>query len=202
MHLTELFNRSHRGILYEELDCLLKNAYAESPIYTLKCLAYLRSGRGERDLSKKAYRWLQHNCEHQLIKNMELFINKYGRWDDFIYLPLETDTSTHYLTLMCKQLHADLENMKNGNKTSNVAKWIPSEKSNGHNHKEFNRELAKMMGISSGKLRKTYLTPLRKYISIETQERSEMCKTECSLEEIIRIISDSYYDDICCVEKF
>ncbi len=208
-HLLELFNKSHRGILYEELDILLKNSYAETPIYTLKCLAHLRdtvTGRGERDLSKKAYRWLETNCEIQLIKNMELFIHKYGRWDDFVYLPLGSNASNHYLTLMSKQLTVDLENMKNGRVVSKVAKWIPSEKSSGYNHTGFNGELAKMMGLSNAALKKTYLTPLRKYISgMEQQECTEIkfeFKTNYSMDEMMGILSNSQYDDICFIEKF
>jgi len=208
-HLLELFNKSHRGILYEDLDILLKNAYTESQIYTLKCLAHLRdsvTGRGERDLSKKIYRWLETNCEEQLIKNMELFIHKYGRWDDFVYLPLGSNASNHYLSLMSKQLNVDLENMKTGCAVSKVAKWIPSEKSNGYNHTGFNKELAKMMGLTNAALKKTYLTPLRKYISgMEQQECIEIkyeCKTDYSVNEMMDILSNSQYDDICCIEKF
>ena len=206
--MLELFNKSHRGILYEELEILLDRAYTESPIYTLKCLAYLRdsvSGRGERDLSKKAYRWLETNYDWQLIKNMELFIHKYGRWDDFIYLPLGSNASNHYLSLMSKQLIVDLENMKNGQAVSKVAKWIPSEKSSGYNHTGFNSELAKMMGLTNALLKKTYLTPLRKYISgIEQHECTETdfeFKTDYSVDEMMDILSNSKYDDICCVEK-
>ena len=208
-HLLELFNKLHRGILYEELDILLKNAYSDSSIYTLKIIAHLRDdvfGRGERDLSKKAYRWLECNCEQQLIKNMELFIHKYGRWDDFIYLPLESNASNHYLALMSKQLTVDLENMKNGQAVSKVAKWIPSEKSNGYNHTGFNTELAKIMGLTNTALRKAYLTPLRKYISgIEKNEHVKPnfeLKTHYSIDEMMDILSNSNYDDICYVEKF
>ena len=203
-HLLELFNKTHRGMLYEELDRLLQKSYSESPMYTLKCIAHIRDingGRGERDLSKKAYRWLEKWHENQLIKNTELFITKYGRWDDFIYLPLKSKSSTHYLSLMSKQLTADLENMKNGNPVSKVAKWVPSEKSNGHNHAEINAELAKIMGLNCGELRKTYLTPLRKHIfemmqSESNYENEHKCKSDYSLDEMMDILGNSRYDDI------
>jgi hypothetical protein len=208
-HLLELFNKLHRGILYEDLDILLKHAYTESPIYTLKCLAHLRdavTGRGERDLSKKAYRWLETNCDWQLIKNMELFIHKYGRWDDFVYLPLGSNASNHYLLLIDKQLTIDLENMKNGCAVSKVAKWIPSEKSSGYNHTGFNKELAKTMGLTNAILKKTYLTPLRKYISgmeqqSECMETKFEWKPDYSVDEMMDLLSNSQYDDVCCVEK-
>jgi hypothetical protein len=205
----ELFNKSHRGILYEELEILLERAYTESPIYTLKCLAHLRDtviGRGERDLSKKSYRWLETNCDWQLIKNMELFIHKYGRWDDFVYLPLGSNASNHYLLLIDKQLTIDLENMKNGCAVSKVAKWIPSEKSSGYNHTGFNKELAKTMGLTNAILKKTYLTPLRKYISgmeqqSECMETKFEWKPDYSVDEMMDLLSNSQYDDVCCVEK-
>ena len=203
-HLLELFNNTHRGMLYEELDRFLQKSYSESPMYTLKCIAHIRDingGRGERDLSKKAYRWLEKWHETHLIKNTELFITKYGRWDDFIYLPLGSNSSNYYLSLMSKQLTADLENMKNGNPVSKVAKWVPSEKSNGHNHAEINAKLAKIMGMNCGELRKTYLTPLRKHISETKQPECNRgnehdCKSDYSLDEMMDILSNSRYDDI------
>ena len=201
----ELFNKSNRGIEYEELEQLLKNAYKESQIYTLKCIAHIRD-KNERDLSKKCYRWMQQNCEDQLIKNMELFIHKYGSWDDFIYLPLESKASKYCMKLMCRQLTVDLENMKTGNAVSYLAKLIPSEKSKAYNHTGFNAGLAKMMELHCVNLRKTYLTPLRKYIS--EMEQSECIqnnfkiKLDYSVDEMMEILSNSHYDDICCVEKF
>ena len=203
-HLLNLFNKTHRGMLYEDLDELLQKSYLESPMYTLKCIAHIRDingGRGERDLSKKAYRWLEKWHENQLIMNMDKFIKKYGRWDDLIYLPLRSKSSTHYLSLMSKQLTADLENMKNGTPASKVAKWVPSEKSNGHNHAEINAELAKIMGMDSGKLRKTYLTPLRKHIfemkqPEDNSDYNHEDKFNYSFDEMMDILSDSRYDDI------
>ena len=203
-NLLELLNKVHRGMLYEDLEKLLQKSYSESPMYTLKCIAHIRDacgGRGERDLSKKAYRWLEKWHEKQLIANMELFIIKFGRWDDLIYLPLRSKSSIHYLSLMSKQLTADLENMKNGNPVSKVAKWVPSEKSNGHNHAEINAELAKIMGKNQEHLRKTYLTPLRKYISETKQpeikyENEHKCKSDYSFVEMMNILSNSRYDDI------
>jgi hypothetical protein len=203
-NLLELFNKVHRGMLYEELERLLQKSYSESPMYTLKCIAHIRDacgGRGERDLSKKAYRWLEKWHETHLIINMELFIKKFGRWDDLIYLPLRSKSSTHYLSLMSKQLTADLENMKNGNPVSKVAKWVPSEKSNGHNHAEINAELAKIMGKNQEHLRKIYLTPLRKYISETKQPECNShneynCKSDYSFDEMMNILSNSRYDDV------
>jgi hypothetical protein len=132
---------------------------------------------------------------------MEQFIKKFGRWDDFIYLPLGSKSSTYYLSLMSKQLTDDLENMKNGYPVSKIAKWVPSEKSNGHNHAEINTKLAKTMGLNCGELRKTYLTPLRKHIFEMKQPESnyknaDNCKSDYSLDEMMEILSNSRYDDI------
>ena len=46
-HLLELFNKVHRGMLYEELDGLLQKSYSESPMYTLKCIAHIRDINAE-----------------------------------------------------------------------------------------------------------------------------------------------------------
>jgi hypothetical protein len=106
---------------------------------------------------------------------------------------------------MSKQLTVDLENMKTGCAVSKVAKWIPSEKSSGYNHTGFNSKLAKMMGLTNALLKKTYLTPLRKYISgfeqPECMETNFEWKPDYSMDEMMVILSNSKYDDICCVEK-
>ena len=171
----------------------------------MKYIAHIRY-KNERDLSKKCYRWLQQNYEEQLIKNMELFIHKYGLWDDFIYLPLESKASNHCMELMCRQLTVDLENMKKGDAVSCLAKLIPSEKSKAYNHTGFNVGLAKMMELHCTNLRKTYLTPLRKYISEMEQPKSIenifKTKQDYSFYEMMEILSNSQYDDICYIEKF
>lgn len=202
--LLELFNKSHRGMSYEELEQLLNDSYLESAIYTLKIIAHIRNvknGRGERDLSRKAYRWLEKHHEKQLIVNMELFLNKYGRWDDFVYLPLGSNSSNHYLKIISKQLIQDLENM-NLRPISTVAKWIPSEKSKGYNHTGFNIELAKIMGINCRDLRKTFLTPLRKSTNStrENNKSESEYKSDYSSDNMMNLLSGSQYDDICCVE--
>jgi hypothetical protein len=78
---------------------------------------------------------------------------------------------------------------------------VPSEKSNGHNHAEINAELAKIMVKNCGELRKTYLTPLRKYISETKQqdynrENTDNYKSNYSFDEMMDILSNSRYDDI------
>ena len=101
---------------------------------------------------------------------------------------------------------ADLENMKKGDAVSCLAKLIPSEKSKAYNHTGFNVGLAKMMELHCTNLRKTYLTPLRKYISEMEQPKSIenifKTKQDYSFYEMMEILSNSQYDDICYIEKF
>ena len=187
----------------EQLDTLLQNSSAESMICTLKIIAHMRdvkSNRGERDLSRNAYYWLAKNHENQLIANMRVYLEKYGRWDDLVHLPIESNVYRIYLKMICKQLNDDLEHMMNGEMVSLVAKWVPSEKGKIDFYTGLNNAIAKEMGIDAKELRKKYLTPLRKYIIDNGHCYDFVETTEHSFESMMNVLVDSRYDDICCSE--
>ena len=191
----------------EQLDILLQNSSAESMIYTLKIIAHMRDvkgNKGERDLSRNAYCWLAKNHENQLIANMRVYLEKYGRWDDLVHLPIESNAYRIYLNIICQQLNDDLEHMMNCEIVSLVAKWVPSEKGKIDFDTGLNNAIAKEMGIDAKELRKKYLTPLRKYI-IDTGHSHDFVETnhsksEYSFESMMNVLVDSRYDDICCSE--
>ena len=80
----------------EDVILMWRKAYAENPVYALKCLFYIRyvrGGQGERrffrvcmkDLAKQDYQAAKRNLE---------YIPEFGRWDDlylFVGTKLEND---------------------------------------------------------------------------------------------------------------
>lgn len=107
-------------------DCILlfKNAFEESPTYTMKCLFYLRDileGQGERRFFRVVCEWLAINETETMRRNLQ-YIPQFGRWDDlyaFVNTPLENDA----FTLIRKQLALDLKSKT----PSLLAKWLKSE---------------------------------------------------------------------------
>jgi len=169
-HVANLFYNAKRNTPDAELHKLANAAANESLLYTLKTIAYIRNVRGERDLGRRLYEWLQKTHEKQLIENMPLFLNKYGRYDDFIYLPRKSKALYEYLKHLGEQLVADLENMALGKPVSLAAKWVPSETSAVNKKTALTFRLARAMKIPISDLRKKYLTPLRSYIGIVEQK--------------------------------
>jgi hypothetical protein len=177
--LVNLFYKAIRGIDDTKLFELADEASKESMLYTLKIIAYvrdIRGGKGERELGRLMYQWLQEDPsrEKQLIENMWLFLDKYGRYDDMVHLPPKSAAYKEYIRLIGNQLKADIEKGDNES-VSLVAKWIPSESSALNKKTNFTYRLARSMKIGMPELRKKYLTPLR--IKIELLEQ-KMCSKD------------------------
>lgn len=116
-----------------EADCVLlfKNAYAEDPIYALKCLFYIgdvREGQGERRFFRVCYRWLIANDEDVARRNLK-HIPEFKRWDDLIKICYNTSLWPEAVAIVRTQLAADVESLMRGPKeaVSLLAKWMPSE---------------------------------------------------------------------------
>jgi hypothetical protein len=158
---------------------LADEASKESMLYTLKIIAYvrdIRGGKGERELGRLMYQWLQEDPsrEKQLIENMWLFLDKYGRYDDMMHLPPKSAAYKEYIRLIGNQLKADIQKGDNES-VSLVAKWIPSESSALNKKTNFTYRLARSMKIGMPELRKKYLTPLRTKIELLEQK---MCSKD------------------------
>lgn len=171
--LVNLFYGAVRGVNQIELYRLADKAAQESLLYTLKIIAYvrdIRGGKGEREIGRMLYEWLTYKYDAQLAKNMWLYIDRYGRYDDMVYLSPKTAAFKEYVRLLGQQLKKDLEHMEKGQPVSLVAKWIPSESSVLNKDTDFTYRLARSMKIGMPEMRKKYLTPLRKYIGILEQK--------------------------------
>ena len=168
--VLNFFYGAQRETSDAELYSLADAAAKESLLYTMKTIAYIRSGRGERNLGRRLFAWLQKYDEKQLIENMPLFLEKYGRYDDFVYLSRNSNAMYAYLKHLGEQLVADHANMELGKPVSLVAKWVPSETSAVNKKTSLTFRLARSMKIPISELRKKYLTPLRTYIGILEQK--------------------------------
>ena len=168
--VLNFFYGAQRTTSDDELYSLANAAAKESLLYTMKTIAYIRNGRGERNLGRRLLAWLQKYDEKQLIENMPLFLEKYGRYDDFIYLPRNSKVMYAYLKHLGEQLVADHANMELGKPVSLAAKWVPSETSAVNKKTALTFRLARSMKIPISELRKKYLTPLRTYIGILEQK--------------------------------
>jgi hypothetical protein len=175
--LLNLFVATVRGLDDERLGELMEKSAKESLFYTLKIVAYvrdIRGGKGERDLGRKMMEWLLEHDERQLYANMKAYISEYGRWDDGVYLR-KSIARKHYIELLANQLRDDIVNMVNLKSVSLAAKWVPSEASIINKKTGILFSLAKNMGLSPAILRKTYISPLRKYIDVLERK---MCAKE------------------------
>lgn len=86
---VDLFFATARGLDSSRLLSLLEAAYKESPLITLKIVAYVRDvrgGKGERKLARDCIIWLAENATSVLEHNLIHYIVEYGRFDDILAL--------------------------------------------------------------------------------------------------------------------
>ncbi len=170
--LVDLFYRSVRGVDNYSLERLFNDAYNESPLYTAKMIAYIRDirgGKGEREIARVLLKLFSDRNPQMFQRNLEHYINVYGRWDDGICLEQNKLAFGCYLNLLKGQLEKDLEVLERDGENANIslcAKWIPSENKSIDNKIHFYGRLAKKMGISKMDLRKKYVSPLRKHLNL------------------------------------
>ena len=196
--VLNLFYNVNRSMGDLELRNALRNSAQESLMYTLKIIAHIRSVRGERNLGRQLLGWLQKYDEQQLIENMPLFLNKYGRYDDLVYLPRKSKAMHAYLKHLSEQLVADLANMAVGKPVSLAAKWVPSETSAVNKETAITFRLARTMKVSMSDLRKKYLTPLRTYIGVLEQK---MCAGDWSSIDYKSLSAEAFKRHIRAFEE-
>lgn len=88
--LLDLFamGAAYRKRSDEDIIVLFKNAYAENPVYAMKCLFYIRDirgGQGERRFFRVCLRWLADYDTDAVIRNIKN-IPMFGRYDDLYCL--------------------------------------------------------------------------------------------------------------------
>ena len=154
---------SYRNREDNDVILLFKNAYEENPELALKCLFYLRDirgGQGERRFFRVAFKWL---CEKHIESAKKNLINvsEYGRWDDLIYVAVNTPLQNEAFAIIKHQLALDV----NCKTPSLLAKWLPSQNASNDETKKLGHIMAKYLGISNKQYRKT-LSTLRERIKV------------------------------------
>lgn len=146
----------------EDIIVMWRNAYAENPIYALKCLFYLRDargGQGERRFFRVAMRDLAKTDAEAAKRNLQ-YIPEFGRWDD-IYLFDNTPLEKNAFTLIKKQLALDVQSKT----PSLLAKWLKSENTSSAESRRLANKTRLYLGLSHKEYRKI-LSILRERINV------------------------------------
>ena len=161
---------SYRERSDEDVILLFKNALEEDESLALKCLFYLRDcrgGQGERRFFRVAYHWLAQNYPQIARRNLE-YLSEYGRWDDLIYVCLDTPLEGAMIATIKGQLILDAQCKT----PSLLAKWCPSENASSHATITAARKIRTALGLTAKEYRKL-LSGLRTKINIVEKLMSE-----------------------------
>lgn len=148
----------------EDVILMFRKAFAENPVYALKCLFYLRDargGQGERRFFRVAMKDMATNANtveaaRRNIRN----IPEFGRWDDlyiFVGTPLEKDA----FAFIKEQLTLDVQCKT----PSLLAKWLKSENTSSAESRALAGKTRRYLGMTHREYRKT-LSILRTRINV------------------------------------
>ena len=146
----------------EDVILMFRKAFAENPVYALKCLFYIRDargGQGERRFFRVVMKDLATYNTDAAKRNLK-FVPEFGRWDDlyiFVGTPLEKDA----LQLMKEQLALDVQCKT----PSLLAKWLKSENTSSADSRYLANKTRAYLGMSHKQYRKT-LSILRQRINV------------------------------------
>ena len=171
---------AYRSRSDEDVILMFQKAFAENPVYALKCLFYIRDvrgGQGERRFFKVAMKWLAKKHTDAARRNLK-HIPEFGRWDDlylFVGTPLEKDA----LSFMKDQLALDLTCKT----PSLLAKWLKSENTSSAESRKLANITRIAFGMSHKQYRKT-LSTLRTRINVLERLMSENRWDEIEFDKI------------------
>lgn len=145
-------------------DCILlfKRAYAENPLYALKCLFYLRDrdeGQGERRFFRTCIEWLALTDPDAVRRNLS-YIPTFGRWDD-LYTFVGTSCEKDAFDFMKEQFALDLKCKT----PSLLAKWLKSENTSSKESRRLGTLTRQYFHMTPRQYRKT-LSYLRERINV------------------------------------
>lgn len=159
---------------------LFKNAFAENPVYALKCLFYLRDvrgGQGERRFFRVCMKWLANEHTEVAKRNLR-YVAEYGRWDDlycFVDTPLEADAFDFFKTQLALDVQCKTPSL--------LAKWLKSENTSSRTSCALATKTRKHFGWSHKQYRKT-LSILRARIKVLERLMSENRWDEIEFDKI------------------
>ena len=183
--MSDLYDMFAMGGAYrtrsdEDVILMWRKAFAENPVYALKCLFYLRDvrgGQGERrffrvamkDLATYDYASAERNLKH---------IPEFGRWDD-LYIFIGTPLEKEAFQMMKNQLALDMECKT----PSLLAKWLKSINTSSAESRDLGDRTRRAFGMTHKQYRKT-LSILRERIRIVERLMSENRWDEIEFDKI------------------
>ena len=146
----------------EDIILMFRKAFAENPVYALKCLFYIRDvrgGQGERRFFRICMKDLAVQNTDAARRNLK-YVPEFGRYDDlylFIGTPLESDA----FAFIKEQLALDVQCQT----PSLLAKWLKSENTSSKASRKLAQRTREYLGMTHKQYRKT-LSILRERINI------------------------------------
>lgn len=163
-------------------DVLLmwRKAYAENPVYALKCLFYIRDvrgGQGERRFFRLCMKDLATQDTAAARRNLE-YVAEFGRYDD-LYIFVGTSLEDEMFSFIKKQLALDIQCKT----PSLLAKWLKSENTSSKESRKLGGCTRKALGMSHKEYRKI-LSTLRARINVLERLMSENRWDEIEFDKI------------------
>lgn len=161
---------SLRGMTEDEVVDEFIQAFVCDREMAVKWLFFLRDvrgGMGERRSFRYCSSWLADAYPKQFIKLLPL-IPMYGRWDDLIYLLGESHSGSvtdEMLCIVTDQLYKDIDNMRNGEPVSLLAKWMPRLNSKSPQKVIAAKKIKGRLGVTNKEYRKM-LRDLREHSNV------------------------------------
>jgi len=141
-------------------------AWAENPDYAIKTLFFardIRGGLGERKIFRTILHHMASNMSSTVQKNLWA-VPEYGRYDDLLVL-LDTSLRQNVIDYIKTQLNSDIKSLEDEGKVSLLGKWLPSVNASNADTVRYAKIIAKGLGMTEAKYRKT-LSKLRTQIAI------------------------------------
>lgn len=162
--LLDLFGMGAAYRTRSDEDCivLFQKAFAEDPVYALKCLFYLRDirgGQGERRFFRVITKWLAAKETDAMKRNLQ-YVPEFGRWDD-LYIFIGTKLEEDAFKLMKDQITLDLQCKT----PSLLAKWLKSENTSSNVSRALANKTRAAFGLNHRQYRKM-LSHLREKINV------------------------------------
>lgn len=162
--LLDLFGMGAAYRSRSDSDCivLFQKAFAENPVYALKCLFYLRDirgGQGERRFFRVVTKWLAAHETEAMRRNLQ-YVPEFGRWDD-LYTFVGTRLERDAFEMMEKQIKLDLTCKA----PSLLAKWLKSENTSSEESRMLANKTRAAFGLNHRQYRKM-LSALRARINV------------------------------------
>lgn len=180
--IIDFINSAHklRGETEDYIVEEFRRCFFYNEELSIRALFYIRdikNGLGERRVFRILIKYLA-KSNPNIIKNNLLYINEFGRWDDYYSLfdtPLEKDI----LQLFKDQIERDMIS----NKPSNLGKWLKSENTSSKESKYLGYRTRKGLQLSSKEYRQL-LSALRKKINIIERQLSSKKYNEINIKTI------------------